>query len=77
MPRRILPEKMSPAIEKLVPQQPIHACGLSNCMSHARHFSLYSNEKISFDFTLFLGVPRGILPEKMSAVIEILSPQQL
>jgi hypothetical protein len=42
----ISPEKMSPAIEKLSPQQPIDACGLSNCMSRARHFSLNSNEKI-------------------------------
>jgi hypothetical protein len=40
------PEKMSPVVEKLVPQQPIDACGLNNCMSRARHFSLNSNEKI-------------------------------
>jgi hypothetical protein len=46
VPRRILPEKMSPVIEKLSPRQPIDACGLSNCMSRARHFSLNSNEKI-------------------------------
>jgi hypothetical protein len=47
-------EKLSP------PQQPIHACGLSNCMSRARHFSLNSNENLFFDFTLFLGLLRGI-----------------
>jgi hypothetical protein len=46
VPRGIFPEKMSPVIEKLSPQQPIDACGLSNCMSRARHFSFNSNEKI-------------------------------
>jgi hypothetical protein len=46
VPRCIFPEKMTPAIEKLVPQQPIDACGLGNCMSRARHFSLNSTEKI-------------------------------
>jgi hypothetical protein len=46
VPRGIFPEKMTPVIEKLVPQQLIDACGLSNCMSRARHFSLNSNEKI-------------------------------
>jgi hypothetical protein len=40
------PEKMSAVIEILSPQQPIEACGLSNCMPRARHFSLNSNEKI-------------------------------
>jgi hypothetical protein len=60
VPRGIFPEKMSPVIEKLSPQQPIDACGLSNCMSRARHFSLNSNENLFFDFTLFLGLLRGI-----------------
>jgi hypothetical protein len=46
VPRGIFPEKMSPVVEKRVPQQPIDACGLNNCMSRARHFFLNSNEKI-------------------------------
>jgi len=30
--RRVIPEKGSPAVAKLVPQHPIDAHGLSNCM---------------------------------------------
>jgi hypothetical protein len=56
---------MAPVIKELVPQQPIDACGLNYCMSRARHF-FELKRKYFFDFTLFLGVPRGIFPEKMS-----------
>jgi hypothetical protein len=40
MPRGIFPEKMSPVVEKLVPQHPFDAHGLRNCKSRARIFSL-------------------------------------
>ena len=33
-------------------------------MSRARHFSLNSNEKIFFDFTLFLGLSRQVFSRK-------------
>jgi hypothetical protein len=48
-------------------------------MSRASHFSLNSNEKIFFDFTLFLGLSRRIyfiFPEKMSTVIEKLKKKR-
>jgi hypothetical protein len=38
---------MSPVIEKLSPQQPIDACGLSNCM-HARATFLLNQMKRFF-----------------------------
>jgi hypothetical protein len=37
---RVFPEKVSTALAKLVPQQPIDAHGLSDCMPRARLFSL-------------------------------------
>jgi hypothetical protein len=40
----------------------------------AQHVNAHAED--CFDCTLFLGGPRRILPEKMSPVIEILSPQQ-
>jgi hypothetical protein len=40
LPRGICPEKVSPALAKLVLQQPIDAHGLSDCMPRARLFSL-------------------------------------
>ena len=75
VPRGIFPERMSSVIEKLVPQQPIDACCLRDCMSRARHFSLNSNEKTFSESTLFLGVPRGMFPERMSPALAELVPQ--
>ena len=66
---RVFPENMRPELAKLVPQQPIDAHGLSDCMPRARLFSLNWNEKIFFERTLFLGLPRGICPEKVSPAL--------
>jgi hypothetical protein len=38
-------------------------------MSRARHFSLNWKEKLFFESTLFLGVPRGVFPEKVSPAL--------
>jgi hypothetical protein len=40
MPRAIFLEKMRSELEKLGPQHPFDAFGLSDCMSRARFFSL-------------------------------------
>jgi hypothetical protein len=40
LPRGICPEKISPALAKLVLQHPLDAHGLSDCMPRARLFSL-------------------------------------
>ena len=63
----IFPEKGSPAGAKLVPLHPFDARGPSNCKSRARFFSLNRNEKPFPQMTLFLGLPRGIFPEKGSS----------
>jgi hypothetical protein len=38
-------------------------------MSRARFFSLNWKEKLFFESTLFLGLPRGIFPEKVSPAL--------